>query len=362
MNILLTLAFFLVIFTSPASADERKAIKIGVIASLTGDAAMNAEDWLRGARMASEESVGTGTRVELVIEDDATVPAKAVAAFNKLITLDRVQGIVGGTWDFLAETIYPLAEKAKIPFVTPTNPIEVISERARENKWIFTNGLSLSSAVRAADEYLAKSNVRSAALVVVNVPYGIEHALLLREALEGRGVKVNFEDRITYEGFREEIRASALKVWQTRPEVVFLVLNYAGVDTFLRETSKLRVEPLTLMTQTLLEAATFGNFTARYANARGIYQRTIDHHFSRRFRERWSLEPTGYAANGFDAVRCLSEAIVAKVFPITEEGTFKCNGVTGVNSFASSRRDLVQTEAVVMKLADKRLVSDVTEN
>jgi ABC-type branched-subunit amino acid transport system substrate-binding protein len=146
------------------------------VASLTGDAAMNAEDWLRGARLAAEDSVGTKMEIELVIEDDGTVPTKAVTAFNKLVMLDKVDGVVGGTWDFIAEAIYPLAEKAKVPFVTPTNPVEVFSPTARENQWVFTNGLSLSSVVRAADEHLARTNIKSVGLAVINVPYGLEHA------------------------------------------------------------------------------------------------------------------------------------------------------------------------------------------
>lgn len=358
MNFLVRLVILSASIATIAAGEEPSLVRIGVVASLTGDAAMNTEDWLRGARMASEESAGTGTRVELVIEDDGTVPVKAVSAFNKLVTRDHVHGIIGGTWDFLAETMYPLAKKAKIPFVTPTNPIEVMSPAARANRWVFTNGLSLSAAVRAADEYLARSNSKSAALVVINVPYGLEHARLLRAALERRGVELKFEDKITYEGFRDGIRAAALKVQRTRPEAVFLVLNYAGADAFLRETSKLRVEPLTLMTHTLLEAANFGQFAPRFDRARGVYQKIDDSSFSERFRKRWSLDPTGYAANGFDAVRCLSKAIVAKTFPIPENTTFECNGVTGRHTFSAKRRDLVETCAIVMKVADKQLVPD----
>jgi competence ComEA-like helix-hairpin-helix protein len=71
---------------------------------------MNTEDWLRGARMASEESAGTGTRVELVIEDDGTVyftgkngsaeKAKAIVEYRKkqggfksIDELENVEGI-----------------------------------------------------------------------------------------------------------------------------------------------------------------------------------------------------------------------------------------------------------------------------
>jgi ABC-type branched-subunit amino acid transport system substrate-binding protein len=202
------------------------------------------------------------------------------------------------------------------------------------------------------------SHIKSAALVVINVPYGVEHARLLTDTLKRRGVEVRFEDRITYEGFRDEIKAAALKVQRTRPEAVFLVLNYAGVDIFLLETSKLRVEPLTLMTHTLLEAATFGKFAPRYDRARGIYQRIFDVDFARRFKKRWSLDPTGYAANGFDAVRCLAEAIVAKAFPISGSSVFKCTGVTGIHVFSAQTRGLVETSGLVMKVADKRLVLD----
>jgi len=358
MKNLLLFALLALICAYVAAAEEPRTIKIGAVASLTGDAAMNAEEWVRGARMASEESVGTGNRVELVVEDDGTIPTRAVAAFNKLVSIDKVQGVVGGTWDFLAETLYPLAERAKIPFVTPTNPIEVISLAAKQNKWIFTNGLSLTAAVSAADKYLAKSNVRRVGLAVINVPYGLEHARLLRESLQHRGVEIAFDERLTYEGLRDEIKALALKVRRTSPDAIFLVLNYSAVDTFLLETSKLKVAPLTLMTHTLLEAASFGEFASRYERARGIYQDMRDPEFDKRFRRRWSLAPTGYAASGYDAVMCLSQALAARVFPLQDDREFICSGVTGSHIFSVKRRDLVQNSALVMRTRRQELVVD----
>lgn len=345
---------FSLFFLLPAFciAGPKASIKLGAVVSLSGDAARNGEEWLRGARLAVEDSRASPVTVELIVEDDNTNPMKAVTAFNKLVSLDKVQGVVGGTWDFLAETLYPLAEKAKIPFVTPTNPIEVFSASARSNSWVFTNGLSLRAGVNTAGEFLIDRKIRTIGLITIDVPYGNKHAELLREKLSKLGVTLSFERKVTYQGFNDDIRRAALEVLRVRPEAIFVVLNYAGVDLLLREIERAQPQPLVLMTHTLLEAAELGQFAQRFKNAFGIYQRLEPAAIPAR---KEILEP-GYAANGYDAVHCLSQAIAARTFPIHGPASFVCHGITGMHRFSSAERELVTTAAQVMRLDRNRLV------
>jgi ABC-type branched-subunit amino acid transport system substrate-binding protein len=95
-----------------------KRTKLGAIVSLTGDAARNGRNWLEGAQLAIDELQAEGRQISLVVEDDGTVPARVATSFVKLATVDRVGGIIGGTWDFLAETAYPLAKQYRVPFIT----------------------------------------------------------------------------------------------------------------------------------------------------------------------------------------------------------------------------------------------------
>ena len=39
-----------------------------------------------------------------------------MSAFQKLTSIDHVDGIIGGLWDFVAQPLFPLTEENKIAF------------------------------------------------------------------------------------------------------------------------------------------------------------------------------------------------------------------------------------------------------
>ena len=76
-----------------------KPIKIGQVTILTGDYAWFGESESQGADLAAEEINAeggiNGRRLEIVREDDKMDPAQSVTAFNKLVSVDKVQVVMG---------------------------------------------------------------------------------------------------------------------------------------------------------------------------------------------------------------------------------------------------------------------------
>lgn len=104
--------------TTPSSSEH---YKIGQIASLTGAyQALGSNDRL-GAQQAFDEinkSGGiNGHQVDLLVEDDQTKPDQSVVAFNKLIG-EGVIGMIGSSFTNAELATVPLAQKAKIPYVS----------------------------------------------------------------------------------------------------------------------------------------------------------------------------------------------------------------------------------------------------
>jgi branched-chain amino acid transport system substrate-binding protein len=70
---------------------------VGVILPLSGVSAVSGKAALNGIQLAADEVNAAGkVRLELVVVDDGTDPAKAVPAFTKLMTVDRVDIVIGG--------------------------------------------------------------------------------------------------------------------------------------------------------------------------------------------------------------------------------------------------------------------------
>lgn len=72
-------------------------LKVGVILPLSGASAVAGKAALNGIQLATDQVNAEGkVRLELVVVDDGTDPAKAVPAFTKLMTVDRVDVVIGG--------------------------------------------------------------------------------------------------------------------------------------------------------------------------------------------------------------------------------------------------------------------------
>jgi len=343
-----TLLYAIIILILPQAFAE---YRVGAIISLTGDAAKNGKNILEGVQFASER-----LGVKLIIEDDQTSPAKCSAAFDKLVSRDRVDAVIGGTWDFLAETAFPLAAKYKVPFITPSNPPEVLSEAAGRNPWIFTNALSLAAEEEVIDRFLAGKRVRSLALVVINVPYGQLHAKLMHRLALSRGIRVSLDLEIGYAGFEDSIKKTVIEIQRNKPDLVFFVLNYEGVDLAMREMEKLKVRPLVLMPQTLREALEFSNKPARYSEAYGIFQKySPDTSFSSLFEKRFGHPPYGYAGSAYDAVAFLVDSANHGINLSDPAATFRYEGTTGLHILPAPRRSLALTSAVIAGVKEGKL-------
>ncbi len=109
-----------------------ETIKIGVVTSITGDAAAYGTHSTNGVKLAAEQINAdggvNGKKIELIIEDDEGKPEKAVDAFNKLADKDKVNLIIGATITKCSLAIAPLAQQQNILMITPTSTNEEVTK------------------------------------------------------------------------------------------------------------------------------------------------------------------------------------------------------------------------------------------
>jgi branched-chain amino acid transport system substrate-binding protein len=104
-------------------------VKVGVVFSQTGPAAVYGESQLAGVELATEErNAEGGVTYELVVEDDASDPAQGIPAFEKLINQDEVSVIIGPTLSNTAFSTDPVAQDAGVPVLGVSNTAEGVTE------------------------------------------------------------------------------------------------------------------------------------------------------------------------------------------------------------------------------------------
>lgn len=338
------ISIFILISTNAAAQE----IRIGAIASLTGQAAEQGKNWLNGARLAEDELVKEGVHLVLKVEDDATSPGRAVSAFRKMESFDRVQTILGGTWDFLFESIVPLATSSKIPFLTMTNPVEILSKEALASEYVFTNALSLAATEASMRNFVVGTHPQTVAILAPTFPFTTAHADMAQKLCKQHGIMVLLRQDFSYDDFFQSLKVLATKVSQAKVDAVFIFVGSQGLDPFLQSLYQMKATPLILTTQHLDAAFDATSNKEAYKRAFAIYPRILDAQFSERYRTKFGSEPRVYSAEGYDALM-FAARVLQKNFSLSDRSVkFEYKGVTGTYTLPVTSRQLGKIGAAVM--------------
>lgn len=346
------LAFILAILMPYTLHAEAKKIKIGAVASLSGAAEQPGKGWLEGAQLAAKELSEEGIPVELVVEDDHTNPTQAVSAFTRLVTVEEVSTVIGGTWDFLAAALYPVARMHKVPFITVSNPVELVAEQLKDNPYGFTNSISLESESKAVDRFLARHTLHRAALVYIDVPYGEVHQAMLSKKLTEHAIPIVYSQAVPFQGMLDGLRRAALGCVQKKADFVFLVFDGDGTDQFLREAERLQHRFTVLTTQGLDKGFELSGHAARYEGIAGIYPPSGTTTFRQRFEKHYGHAPKDFAAGAYDAVQFVARAARASVSLISPKERFSWQGVTGEHFVPAENHEIAHQQAVLMSVLE----------
>jgi ABC-type branched-chain amino acid transport systems, periplasmic component len=129
-------------------------LKIGFTFSLTG----GTDDYGKAARMGAELALKEyndkggykGQKVEAVIYDDETKPAKGVENVTRLITRDKVFAIVGPVNSGVALAIIDIAQKNQIPLMDTIATAEQIIERYQNAPKSYIFRVSLNDGIQTS--------------------------------------------------------------------------------------------------------------------------------------------------------------------------------------------------------------------
>jgi branched-chain amino acid transport system substrate-binding protein len=107
--------------TTLAVGDAQQLLRIGASISQTGPYAAPGQNQLRGYRLCvkhtNEKGGVLGRKLELVAEDDESQPATAARIYDRLITQDRVDAILGPYASPITEAVADVNEKHRMSMI-----------------------------------------------------------------------------------------------------------------------------------------------------------------------------------------------------------------------------------------------------
>src|SRR6476469_8713100 len=107
-------------------------ISIGIGVAQTSNVALLGQEQMAGAKIAqkyfNDQGGVDGTPIKLVFQDTGGDEQGTINAFNTLINQDKVVGIVGPTLSQQAFSADPIADRAKVPVLAPSNTAKGIPQ------------------------------------------------------------------------------------------------------------------------------------------------------------------------------------------------------------------------------------------
>lgn len=358
-------AMFLAGCGKPGGASH-DTIAIGEFASLTGKEATFGQSSHKGTLLAVEEINAAGgllgKKVELIHEDNRSLPGESATIVKKLITRDHVVAVLGEVASGRSLEAAPVCQENKIPMISPssTNP-EVTKRGDYIFRVCFIDPFQGTVMAKFAKGRLKAQKV--AVLSDVAAPYSIGLAQYFKERFTADGGQIVSEQR--FNSGDKDFKAQLTSIKAANPDAVFVPCYYTEAGLIVSQARQLGITvPLfggdgweaPQLIEIGKEAMEGCYYSTHYSPED---QSPAVQEFVKKFKAKNNGEvPDAMAALGYDSAMVLADAI--KRAGTTESAKLRDAiaatkdfvGVTGKTSLDADRN--ATKPAVILEIKDGR--------
>ena len=233
-----------VVFASlPLPVAAQTPIKIGASMSVTGTYAKPGTYQKQGYDVCIDELNAKGgilgRKVELVIYDDQSTPATAVRLYEKLITEDKVDAVMGPYSSAVSEAVANVTEKYKKVIVAPLAATTSIFKKGR--KYIFMVITPAENYLDGLIDMAAKRGLKTVAIIHEDTLFPKASAAGTVEAAKKRGMQVVLQE--AYPKGNTDFSALLVKIKAANPDVIAAGTYFDDAVAITRQMKELNVNP-----------------------------------------------------------------------------------------------------------------------
>jgi branched-chain amino acid transport system substrate-binding protein len=225
----------------PAAAQT--PIKIGASISLTGTYAKPGTYQKEGYELCAQEANDRGgllgRKVEFVIYDDQSTPATGVRLYEKLITEDKVDAVMGPYSSPITEAVANVSEKYKKVMVSPLAATTSIFRKGR--KYIFMVISPAEVYLEGLVEMAAKRGLKTIAIVNEDTLFTKSSAIGVADLAKKRGLQIVLQE--AYPKGNTDFSALLTKIKAANPDVIAASTYFDDAVALTRQMKELNVNP-----------------------------------------------------------------------------------------------------------------------
>ena len=286
-------------------------VELGAALSLTGSAATIGNSVRKGMALAQQEVNTSGLpKIILRVEDTKSTVDGAISAVKNLIEVRKVQIILGPIGSGATLAVAPLTESSKVLLFTPTAVAEKI---ALAGDYVFRNRETARAHSAKAAEVLIERKITKVGIIAAQSANSLSYVDSFRVVYgEKGGFAVYYGE---YEEHTTDMRTLARRAKEAGAEALYIVPTLgADAGRLVRQIRELEFSG-TILGNELFESQEF--LKAAGSAAEGVLytfpgfdsSQGPGKRFANKFRKRFGKPADFHAANAYDAVLILADAI-----------------------------------------------------
>src|SRR6059036_1116857 len=298
----------------PAAAQG--PIRIGASLSLTGTYAKlgnyQNEGYKLCAKQANEHGGLLGRKIEFVVYDDQSAPSTAVRLYEKLITEDKVDAVIGPYSSPVTEASANVTEKYKKVMVAPLAATTSIFRKGR--KYIFMVISPAEVYLEGLLDIAAKRGLKTVAVINEDTLFSKAAAAGATDLAKKKGMQVVFTE--AYPKGNTDFSALLTKVKSLNPDVIAAGTYFDDAVALTRQMRELDVSPKAYGVTVGGDLPEF--YDTLKANAEYVYGATQwehvlpypgNHEFFGAYKKEFGHEPSYHSAAGYAGCLIYAEAV-----------------------------------------------------
>jgi len=237
----------LAVLAAGISGEAQGPIRIGASLSLTGTYAKLGKNQHEGYKLCEKDLNAKGgllgRKIEFVVYDDQSTPATAVRLYEKLITEDKVEGVMGPYSSPVTEASVNVTEKYKKVMVAPLAATTSIFKRPPDKKrhYVFMVISPAEVYLEGLIDTAAKRGLKTVAVVNEDTLFSKAAASGAVELAKKRGMQVVFQE--AYPKGNTDFSALLTKVKSLNPDVIAAATYFDDAVALTRQMRELDVNP-----------------------------------------------------------------------------------------------------------------------
>jgi branched-chain amino acid transport system substrate-binding protein len=220
-------------------------IKIGASLSLTGTYAKLGKNQHEGYQLCQKDLNARGgllgRKVELAVYDDQSMPATAVRLYEKLITEDKVDGVMGPYSSPVTEAVANVSEKYKKVMVSPLAATTSIFKKTPRRQYIFMVISPAEVYLEGLIDMAARRGLKTVAVVNEDTLFSKAAASGAAELAKKKGLQVVYQE--AYPKGNTDFSALLTKVKAQNPDVIAAATYFDDAVALTRQMRELGVNP-----------------------------------------------------------------------------------------------------------------------